>query len=70
MDKSEATKRQLAVNWIGQIVEGDQEIAQPLSSPSQAAGHLMEYYLSTRHTPGHAPDCQQHRTAGGFDGRV
>ena len=48
MDKPEATKRLLAVDWIGQIVEADQEIARHLSSPAHAAPHLMEYYLSTR----------------------
>jgi hypothetical protein len=47
-DKPEATKRRLAVTWIGQIVEADQEIARPLSSRSPAAPHLVEYYLSTR----------------------
>jgi hypothetical protein len=48
MDKPEATKRQLAVDWVGQIVEADREIARHFSSPSHVAPHLMDYYLSTR----------------------
>jgi hypothetical protein len=48
MDKPQATKRQLAVDWVGQIVEADREIERHFSDQSQAASHLMEYYLSTR----------------------
>jgi hypothetical protein len=47
-DKPEAIKRRLAVDWVGQVVEADQEIARHFPSPSHAAPHLMEYYLSTR----------------------
>jgi hypothetical protein len=48
MDKPEATKRQLAVTWVGQIVEADQEIERNFSAQSQASSHLLEYHLSTR----------------------